>query len=1040
MRGLTPKPPPASMTLALNEALPAAAAALGLTPDQLRVQVGRQLQRQYAESCSALISSLNGFSFVPLSNKFDLEDRHVRAHLSGENKPGVRWPGYKQWFEGEIAGLKDDEARAVATTHLTSADNSHSTWRLWSKPGRPSKKEGGSFPKNVGDPDLVRGALAALENAAAKIRAVVVPLDLQPPLIDSVVARPAYSAEMDMAGTRFAVVLQGPPGAGKRHVLWHFLKAREEKILWFHAGVVARFAEVLERSAEVMAVKASPAGVYEGLVKNDLVIVIDGIAAASRDSFLPALQAAARMRGPARLFACSRVRLNDCNAMEIAPFRHGQVTDLNAGDSWQAEPLYGHLTLPERKILGLLQELGNEVDARSVEVALRHCGIPQQATEFLTALEDKFALTRAARATWIIEASLMNSPGPHADRATRQAFFMDIGTTFEQEAWRLIKGNGPPPKGQLCHLAYRACRALQIAQAQHKRWAKLLGHVSRDMRARGMISELRKLHEFEVNNMPRRSPWTDVRLANYLHVQGEPEAELGILERVFYAGPYPGHEPNLSVHLKRAFAELLIDLDQPELAAAMLDAAFRSQPLSGLQATVAAQVLSTLSWALILAGRPDESLRINTEVLGREFELFETRIARAVRHARIGVACRSKGDYPQAIEALSEAHALFSEVDRRGAGWSAMHLAEANRLGGNTAEACRWYRTGSEISASHQTFDPDFTLIGKEFSADPACADVAQQARQEVERMARYEEERGRVAARIINSSFLLHVCASIGVSVNSSGVDVSKLQLTRSLAQNKMASEFNRSLVSAVAKDDPGGCLEKVFRSRSPQLVFSNPLLNKVVTDACRFAPTLAPVYVLPHLELIAGQHDSIRLHYARHLEIAGDAESARQLLTSVEKQDSFTYLNIQANVMARDPSRTVEVMKLNELALTKARRALDRMRIRTNMARTLYQHRRKEQFHLAILYCEQALQEDVRGNFNWPANLVLMLRLEVESTREARETIEEHIKRYPTRYSFLAREVVPQILDQRARQRAAIALEELQRQNDAGASPEVA
>ncbi len=128
---------------------------------------------------------------------------------------------------------------------------------------------------------------------------------------------------------------------------------------------------------------------------------------------------------------------------------------------------------------------------------------------------------------------------------------------------------------------------------------------------------------------------------------------------------------------------------------------------------------------------------------------------------------------------------------------------------------------------------------------------------------------------------------------------------------------------------------------------------------------------------------------------------------------------------------------MALNELALAKARGALDRMRIRTNMARTLYEHRRKSQFPLAIQYCEQALEQDVRGNFNWPANLVLMLRLEIESTHDARETIKEHIKRYPTRYSFLAREVVPKILDQRARQRAVIALEELQRQDDAGASP---
>lgn len=1060
------------------DALDATARELGINSSGLRVKLAPHVQQLFREASIALQSALEGSVAVALTSWLsddlpDVEERLVRSHLAAEHKPPAElWKKYLVWFLRQIHKLPViDQPRASGLLH--EAERCMASWAAWSRQGRPDSR--GSLPQEIGDPEVVSRALAVLrksnnlepfsgivEKASQPVSLIPIPLDLQPPFVQALIERPDYEARLSAANSQFAVIVQGPPGSGKRCIVANHLAERRDRVLWIHVGSSANLAEILERASDVMACEATTAAVYLALTKLDLSLVIDGLCVSNHQSFLPSLHTATRMTGPTRLYVCSSVRLESCSAIDLtslnsrelasfiddegvlrAALLYSQNHPLYPADlvmafgaiargehvsfatyEWRSQGRRAHLSLQERQVLNLLQQIDESLDAVAIQIALTEIRIALPVGDFMAALEARFAVTRVNKTSWKATTGSEASSELLVEPSLAKALFLKVGLAYEEVAWRRpMKGKGHRTV-ESCRAAYLAIRAMQLAEADRPRRVKLIDKFSSSMRSKGLFSLLRSVCEYEIQLSPRRDLWIDLRLAGCMHAQGDLDAELGVLERAFAEVVEEPRNPNWLVSLFRAVAELLIELSHPNVAIAILDAAFRRYPRSELEVTPAAQIVSTASWALIRVGKAKESIAINgDEGVGRLI-LVEPVIAKAVRYARKGIAHLQLGEIVDAISNIERANVLFADIDRRGAGWTAIHCAEANRRAGNHELACSWYQRGVEITSAHNTFDQDFIRVARGFVEDKLCIQVADVASQELSRLSNYDDQRKNLSEKILKSPFIQQIIDLLGAGSGIDSIEVPIFRLVESLSQYRMGSRFNRSLVNAAVRDSPRQRLEEIFKASAPTQIFSNPLLNGVITTACQNVSYLAPQYVRPHLKIISSQSDSIRLHYARMFETIGDVHSSEALLAKVSNQSTFNYLNVKANVAARDPARVNEALSLNERALKASRRPIERARILTNMARIFYEHRLQVHFPRAIELCEQAVREDLTGNFQWPVDLLLCLRLESDTQGRAKEVIEQHMALFPSTLSYIKRKVLPGLRNSRSKKLADVAV----------------
>lgn len=1048
-----------------------AAGTLGVSDATLRQAIARELSRSYARCVKALLPQFGTSVYLRMAkdiynNDPNRDESLIRNHLRGTNKPGENWPKYREWFvtvSKSDGGI--DQARLLE--QLAAIERRLATWSLWAAQGR--RRTGEEYPDDPGDPEIVEEALNSLLKKASEIPSassaqLEIPLDLRPPVARTLVPRAAYSKQLAETGF-FGLVLQGPPGAGKRYIVLDFLRNRGSPVLWCHLGDSSTFAEILSRVAGVLGCGADESAVLPALVARDALLVLDGITQANMSAFAACMQKACTMQGPLRLLALSQIRMDRCNVIdmdfltpdEIAAIASASPVTIDAdavqhlkrerglypwtlvraltglgstvnipaqlGHS-RAEEIRAHLSLQERQVLALVSELGAEFDLRSVQIALRELGCGMPAPDFLANLESRFAVTPTTMATWrpevTVEPSIDVVPGP-----VRARVLEFLGLEYEAVAWE-----GPPPRKTrpyaACRAAFKACRAFQLSDGNLKRRSALLSKFAASIRAHGMLAELRQLCEHEVANNPERSRWIDVRLVNCMHIQGDLHGEHRILSQLF-DDPATHDDPNQILSILRALAEWLIDAGHPDFAIAILDAAIRRESISRLDAVSAAQAVSMLSWALLFCGRIQESLDLNEKVLGEELGALEPGLGVAVRHARTGIAWRRASKFAEALKALTIANRLFDGRDRRGFAWTALNLAETLRQTGDSEAACKWYRSGVLVASAHGMVDCESYAIAQRFVQDAACSLVHIEASQEMERLREYENRRREIATGIAGDPFVRRVMLFLGAELSSKAIDLTQYSLMRSSSQHKIGSAFTRTLVRGAVREDPERQLAQIFGQNEPKNIFPQPFLNNIVTKACAGAPYLIGIYLRPHLAVISRQTDSVLMHYARFFERIGDVGIAEELLSHVREQASFEFFNIKANCAGRQRHRRDEAMALNEKALRCAPDDSARVRILTNMARLIYSNGILGQYRRAIELCEQAIETSGRRRFQWAENLLLQLLLEALPRKKTERIIKEHADRFGVTFSYLIREVAPEIKDRACRRRALAALARL-------------
>ncbi len=996
----------------------------------------------------------------------DRYESQIRNHLRGTNKPGEKWPKYRQWF---LAASKSDVSidQARLLEQLAAIEQRLATWSLWAAQGR--RRTGEEYPDDSGDPEIVQEALNSLLRKASETPSpssaqLEIPVDLRPLVARTLVPRAAYSKQL--AETRFfGLVLQGPPGAGKRYIVLDFLRNRESPVLWCHLGGSTTFAEILSRVAGILGCGADESAVLQALVAHDALLVLDGITRDNVSSFARCMQKACMMQGPLRLLACSQIRMDRCNVInvdfltpdEIAAMVSAAPVPIDAATVQQlkkerglypwtlvraltgfgstvsiseqlgysrAEEIRAHLSLQERQVLALVLELGAEFDLVSVQIALRELGGGMPALDFLASLESRFAVTPTTMATWrpevTVEPSIDVVPEP-----VRAKVLDLLGSEYETVAWE-----GPPPRKtrsySACRAAFKACRAFQLSGGSPKRRSTLVQKFAASIRAHGMLAELRQLCEHEVANNPERSRWIDFRLINCMHIQGDLHGEHRLLSQLF-DDPAIHDDPNQFLGIMRTLAEWLIDAGHPDFAIAILDAAIRRESISILDAASATQAVSMLSWALLFCGRIQESLDLNEKVLGDEFGALEPGLGAAVRHTRTGIAWRRASKFTESLNALTIANRLFNERDRRGFAWSALNLAETFRQIGDSEFACKWYQSGVLVASAHGMVDCESYAIAQRFVEDPGCSLVHVEANQEMDRLREYESRRREIATGIAGDPFVRRVMLFLGAELSSKAIDMNKYSLMRTSSQHKIGSAFNRTLVRGAVREDPERQLAEIFGQNEPENIFPQPFLNNIVTKACAGAPYLVGIYLRPHLAVICHQTDSILMHYARFFERIGDVGIAEELLSHVRAQATFEFFNIKANCAGRQRHRHDEAMALNERALRCALDDSARVRILTNMARLIYSNGILGQYRRAIELCEQAIEVSGRRRFQWAENLLLQLVLEAMPRGKTERIIEEHADRFGVTFSYLIREVAPKIKDTACQRRALAALARL-------------
>lgn len=899
-----------------------------------------------------------------------------------------------------------------------------------------------------------------------------VPMDLRPPPRPDAIRRPGPLAKVArLAEEYFAVVIEGRPRSGKRDLASAFAlqQGQGARLLWFRLFPTSALADLFVRLAAIeQPLNAQPAdtgaALVDWLVTTDTVLVLDGLDYANHQSFAPLLRLARGLPGPARLLATSSVRTGGANSFDIPPLTVDEAHEvlarlaapsdpqevgaicsaapIPASALWRAASLFGrvdretlaavmeerHADLvrgaPEllRGAVEILQMLEADFDREVLELILAELRVDTPALEVLATLEALLLITPSSAGTWRSE-TRRSEFAPISMPPAR--FSSVIATLAEHYAAGVDPTKKDLSTAETADL-YAASRLLQMANMDPRRRLRLRRRFSAPMERQGAFRKLADLYQHEYDAGEAVDDWLGYRLARAQFVLGRYDAALTVLRSEIGRSLLrrEGRDETLHLSLLRLLSELLIEVDEPLLALKVVDRAIAAVRVQDLQSTACMQAVSILSWALVRHGMPQACVDVNRELLDKRFEGLAPPFSRQISNVRIGVALRALGDLEASAVVLDEARDYFAPLDARAYAWSTLNLAVTYDEAGRYEAAAGALKAALETNATHDLFGGDLQGTYDRFlSRAEDYSDLLPALGGEVQRISAREAVRRGLVERLRAERLVGHILIDLGASVSELyAFSLESYAIFSARTPFPIASDFNRSLVRQHRRGNAEDIVDRVFAAKGVDEVFQSHIHNRLIVDTCKDHHFLAKKYILPHLDVIGRQSDSIMFLYARCLETIGQTEAALGLLTQVRNQADFSFFNISANCLAK--TAPLEALGLNDQAFAAARSRQQRAQVLNNKAALVLEHGLRQRFDEAKAWCEEAIRLAEKPKFFWPRNLLLRLELETSELQDVETLLDAHRDRFRTPLRAL-REIVIEVGRRRIRERGLTHLE---------------
>ncbi len=210
----------------------------------------------------------------------------------------------------------------------------------------------------------------------------------------------------------------------------------------------------------------------------------------------------------------------------------------------------------------------------------------------------------------------------------------------------------------------------------------------------------------------------------------------------------------------------------------------------------------------------------------------------------------------------------------------------------------------------------------------------------------------------------------------------------------NIYPNKYTLNLLTRKVKENPRRAVEDIFDACALEDIFKEHLFNRLVGEACK-ADASCLERVVPHAELIAKQKDSVIVYYARMLEYSGAADTALEILESLETK-TFDYYNIKANCLkATDFQQAFELYK-QALEITEEKDAGQKVIVHNNTAQLILDHKQTGLYAEAAEHCKAALKLRPYHQFPYPGDLLLLFTIHESTVETVKENVEEVLKTY--------------------------------------------
>ena len=565
-------------------------------------------------------------------------------------------------------------------------------------------------------------------------------------------------------------------------------------------------------------------------------------------------------------------------------------------------------------------------------------------------------------------------------------------------------------------MASKACYFYQMA-GLFSQSGYIISKFSTAMKLNGQHSLLAKLCEYEIIHNPKRTHWVDITCSQAYLALGRAKDSFKALrshvEDILFKPHSDAHihkDVNKQIIFVRTFCEVLKYSRLYEIAVNILSTFLKMTNTRQAKWNVFSHAKAILADLYSCNGMPDKAIELN-ESLMRENLLAGHQHAVAIAQTRIGIAYIRKSIFEKAIDYLAEASEYFTSYDKRAYSWAQLNLAYAYSQLDRQLEAEEHLSIALDLHMEHSFIGDEYFDYINYFTSHCNDPDVLKKVSLEKERLSAFEEQRNIGAKDIefsqtIEAIYLYVTAVDFGKTGGAGDLDVIRANAT-------MRSRMIKTYVRA-ASNDPENVTRMLFEKDNPDHIFSIPLFNKFVTEACKKNSHLAYKYIKPNLSTIMNKSDSIKLHYARFLEYKNMLADAFQLLESVVVKDGFTFNNVMANCMSHhDFSKSMEY---NEKALLFAYNSRQKARIQNNMAHLIYKFKRKDRYSEAIVLCKKSMENAEDGKysarFDFPLSLLIKLRIVNACKKEIPSVVMDIISEYGIQNEY-AQNVVMDIVD---------------------------
>ncbi|MCU0288480.1 MAG: tetratricopeptide repeat protein [Acidobacteria bacterium] len=220
--------------------------------------------------------------------------------------------------------------------------------------------------------------------------------------------------------------------------------------------------------------------------------------------------------------------------------------------------------------------------------------------------------------------------------------------------------------------------------------------------------------------------------------------------------------------------------------------------------------------------------------------------------------------------------------------------------------------------------------------------------------------------------------------------------------AQGLLPNKFTTDLLIKKIKQNPKQTLEKLFIAFTPADIFKDLLLNRFINEACR-VDNSGLEYVIPYVEIIGQQKDSVIIYYARLFEYNGAGDKALQILENI-KNPNFDFYNIKANCFkTSDFSQALELYK-KALEISAEKDPGQKAIAWNNLAQLIFDHKQAALYDEAVTYCREALKTRSYHQFPYPGDLLILFTVLQSSSESLKENIEQILKTYHINKNALA------------------------------------